>query len=424
MIRISLRIFSIGSMLQSHLFTKVQKSFPKDEEAINAKYLLRAGFVQKMSAGVFAYLPLGLRVLQKINTIIREEMNAIGAEELLFSTLVAKEYWEKTGRWGINVGYEFKAPSGEEVALGWSHEEEAAAVATHFISSYKDLPRGVYQIQTKFRDEPRAKAGVLRGREFLMKDLYSFHASKEDLDTYYEIVIGAYKKILKRLALKARLTEAGGGAFTKEFTHEFQVLNPAGEDTIFSCTKCDWSRNKEIVNGTDKHTCPKCGGEVKEAPGIEVANVFKLGTRYSEAFGVNFTDEQGKSSPVIMGSYGIGPSRIMGTLVEEYHDDMGIMWPRSVAPFAVHLLAFGGKQEKAIAKGAEKLYASLSKQGIEVLYDDRDASPGHKLNDADAIGIPYRAIISEKTGVKIEFKERNSKTVKLITPAELMKIVV
>lgn len=409
-------------MLQSHLFTKVQKSFPKDEEAINAKYLLRAGFVQKMSAGVYAYLPLGLRVLQKINAIVREEMNAIGAEELLFSTLVAREYWEKTGRWGIKVGYEFKAPSGEDVALGWSHEEEAAAIATHFISSYKDLPKGVYQIQTKFRDEPRAKAGLLRGREFLMKDLYSFHASKEDLDRYYEAVISAYRKMLKRLSLNARLTEAGGGAFTKEYTHEFQVLNPAGEDTVFSCTKCDWSRNKEIAHGTEQHTCPQCSGKVREAQGIEVANVFKLGTRYSDAFGVNFTDEKGKSHPVIMGSYGIGPSRIMGTLVEEYHDEIGIIWPKSVAPFAVHLLAFPGTN-KAVATRAEKLYTSLTKIGIEALYDDRDASPGHKLNDADAIGIPYRAIVSEKTGAKIELKERGNEDATNVSPAALIKVI-
>ena len=360
-------------MRQSELFTKTSKTSPKEEEAINAKLLLRGGFVRKMSAGVYSILPLGWRVLSKINQIIREEMNAIGGQEMLMQALVAKEYWEKSKRWHTDVAYEFKSPFGEEIGLGWTHEEVVTAIATHFINSYKDLPLSVYQIQTKFRAEPRAKSGLLRGREFMMKDLYSFHVSKEDLDDYYGKVIDAYKKILKRLSLKARLTEASGGAFTKDYTHEFQVESPVGEDTIVYCEKCDFCQNKEIAVVRGGNRCPKCGGDVKEASAIEVANVFRLGTRYSDAFDLKFTDEKGKKQPVIMGSYGIGPTRIMGTLVEVYNDERGIIWPESVSPFKVHLIG--------INKSADKVYNQLKKAlagqaGAEVLYDDREVSAG------------------------------------------------
>lgn len=401
-------------MRQSELFTKTSKTFPKDEEAVNAKLLIRAGYIRKMSAGVFSFLPLGLRVLNKINQIIREEMNAIGGQELLMQALVAKEYWEKSKRWHTDVAYEFKSPFGEEFALGWTHEEVITSIATHFINSYKDLPLGVYQIQTKYRAEPRAKSGLLRGREFMMKDLYSFHQSKEDLDAYYQKVIGAYQKILKRLSLKAKLTEASGGAFTKEYTHEFQVLSPVGEDVVVYCTSCDYAQNREIALVKGGHRCPKCGGEVKEAAGIEVANVFKLGTRYSDAFDLKFTDESGKKKPVIMGSYGIGPTRLLATLVEVYNDEKGIIWPESVSPYKVHLLG--------INKSAEKVHMQLHKAGMEVLYDDRDVSAGEKFADADLLGITWRAVVSEKTGAKIELKKRGSEKIKLIGIEELIKL--
>src|SRR3989338_5496679 len=304
-------------MKQSQLFTKTSKTFPRDEEAINARLLIKAGFIRKFSAGVYAYLPLGWRVLGKINNIIRQEMNALGAEELLMPSLVAKEYWEKSGRWDTDIVYKIGSRSKNieissagggsafggkyrntesEYGLGWTHEEAITHIATDFIHSYKDLPLGAYQIQTKFRNEPRAKNGLLRCREFLMKDLYSFHAGKEDLDNYYQKVITAYKKIIKRLSLDAKITEAAGGAFTKEYTHEFQVLSPAGEDTVFHCAQCDFSQNKEIVD-TSKYRnvemlkCPRCGGEIKESRGIEVANVFKLCTRYSDAYGLKFRDK-------------------------------------------------------------------------------------------------------------------------------------
>lgn len=399
-------------MLQSRFFTKTQKSFPKDEEAVNARYLIKAGYIRKMSAGVYAYLPLAWRVLEKINNIIREEMNAIGGEELLMNALVAKEYWDKSGRWGTEVMYKLKSPAGDEFGLGWTHEEVITAIAAHFINSYKDLPLAVYQIQTKFRAEPRAKNGLLRGREFLMKDLYSFHADKKDLDRYYEEVIKAYGKILKRLSLKYRVTEASGGAFTKEYTHEFQVLNPAGEDIVFYCFKCDFSQNKEVAKVKSGVACPKCGGEIKESNGIEVANVFKLGTRYSEAYDLRFADEKGGKPHVVMGSYGIGPTRLLATLVEEYHDDKGMIWPESVAPYRLHLLS--------IQKSADKIYTQLQKAGVEVLYDDRDISAGEKLVDADLLGMPWRAIVSTKTGAKIELKRRDEKKVELTTVSELI----
>ncbi len=407
-------------MKQSQLFTKTSKTSPAEEEAVNAKLLIKGGFIRKMSAGVYSYLPLAHRILSKIIQIIREEMNAIGGQEVLMNTLVAKEYLEKSKRWHTDVAYEFKSPFGEELALGWTHEEVITAIATHFLSSYKDLPFAAYQFQTKFRAEPRAKSGLLRGREFLMKDLYSFHASKEDLEAFYQKAIEAYKKVFKRLSLDAKLVEAGGGLFTKEYTHEFQVLTPVGEDTIIYCTKCDYAQNKEIALVRGGQRCPKCDADVMEGQAVEVGNVFRLGTRYSDAFDLKFTNEKGEKQPVIMGSYGIGPTRVMGTLAEIFNDEKGLIWPEAVAPYALHLVEL--KSEKAgVKKFAEKVYAQLTKADVEVLYDDRDASAGEKFADADLIGCPWRAVVSEKNGDKIELKARNSKVSKQVTLTELLK---
>ncbi len=407
-------------MKQSQLFTKTSKTSPAEEEAINAKLLLRGGFIRKMSAGVYSYLPLGRRVLDRINAIIREEMNKIGGQEVLMNTLVAKDYLERSRRWHTDVAYEFKSPFGEDLALGWTHEEIITAIATNFISSYKDLPFSAYQVQTKFRAEPRAKSGLLRGREFLMKDLYSFHTTKEDLDLFYFKVIEAYKIIFARLGLETKVVEAAGGAFTKDYTHEFQVLTPVGEDTVIHCTKCDYAQNKEIALVGGGHRCPKCQSDVVEAQGIEVGNVFRLGTRYSDAFDLKFTDEKGEKHPVIMGSYGIGPTRVMGAIVEIANDAGGIIWPESVAPFMVHLVEL--KSEKAsVKKIAEKVYSQLQKAGVEVLHDDRDISAGAKFADADLIGCPWRAVVSEKNGEEIELKARNSKTSKQVSLVDLVK---
>lgn len=411
-------------MLFSHLFSKTERAFPKDEEAINAKYLLRAGFIKKMSAGVFTYLPLAYRVLEKINAIIRKEMNAIDAEELLMPALVAKEYWTKSNRWNVEVIYKLKSATEEEFGLGWTHEEVIASIASKCIQSYKDLPKAVYQIQNKFRSEPRAKNGLLRGREFMMKDLYSFHATKEDCDAYYATVMSAYEKILKTIGLEYVITEALGGAFTKEYTHEFQVPSDAGEDTIFYCTKCRYGQNKEVSKELNVGVpCPKCGGEVAKGNAIEVANVFRLGTRYSEAFDVKFKNVAGADEFVVMGSYGIGPSRILATAVEVGHDDRGIVWPKSIAPFAVHLVALGS--DKKVVAAGKKLYDDLVKRGIDTLYDDRDAGAGEKLADADLVGIPTRIVVSEKTlaAKKIEVKERNKAAARLVRNNEVYKLV-
>ena len=419
-------------MLQSKLFSKTTKNLPEDEKAKNALLLIKGGFINKSSAGVYSILPLGLKVLNKINQIIREEMNAIGGEELLMPALIQKKYWEKTGRWDTDIVYKTgpgvrRQASGDfEYGLGWTHEEVITAIASHFIRSYKDLPKAVYQIQTKFRAEPRAQAGLLRGREFLMKDLYSFHRDEKDLADFYQKVTAAYKKILRRLGLKAKLAEAGGGAFTKEFTHEFQVLNPAGEDTVLYCAKCDFAQNKEIAKVEHGDKCLVCKrGNVQMEKGIEVANVFKLGTKFSEAFNLKYVDDKGEQKPVIMGSYGMGPTRVMGTLVEEYNDEKGIVWPDSAAPFKVHLLVLS--EVNKVQKEAEKVYEILTGHfgESEVLYDERNVSAGEKLNDADLIGATWRMVVSEKTVAlaKMEFKKRSEKAAKMVNEKQFFKII-
>lgn len=410
-------------MLLSKLFSKTERGFPKDEEAVNAKFLIRGGFIRKMSAGVFTYLPLARLVLDKINNIIRAEMNAIGGEELLMPTLIAKEYWEKAKRWDVDVVYKLKTQTGEEFGLGWTHEEVIASIAKHFVQSYKDLPRAVYQIQTKFRHEPRAKNGLLRGREFLMKDLYSFHTDTEDLNAYYEVVKKAYVKVFNRLGLDALITEASGGAFTKEYTHEFQVLSPAGEDVVFYCEKCRYAQNKEVARMKEGGVCPECGGKVMSGTAIEVGNIFRLGTKFSDAFDLNFLDEKGASHKVVMGSYGIGPTRVLATLVEVYHDDRGIVWPKAVAPFAVHLISLG--EDKKVIAAAKKIYADLIKKEVWVLWDDREVSPGAKFADADLIGAPLRVVVSEKTlaAKKVEVKERGAEKARLVAEKDLLKLI-
>ncbi|MBI4094466.1 MAG: hypothetical protein HY436_01520 [Candidatus Liptonbacteria bacterium] len=403
-------------MRQSELFTKSERSFPKDEVSLNAKLLTRAGFIRKMSAGVYTFLPLGWRVIEKISRIVREEMEAIGGQELFMPALVEKKYLDATKRWDVEIGFEVRGKKDNEAgfALGWTHEEMLASIAARYVHSYKDLPFAAYQIQTKFRNEPRVQAGLLRGREFLMKDLYSFHASAQDLLAYYGRVKEAYTRIFERCGLKTVYTLAGGGPFTAGDTHEFQVLSEIGEDTILYCDACEYAENEEISKLKSGSLCPKCRGKVEEKRAIEVGNIFPLGTNYSHAFGLEFLDKDGKKHPVVMGSYGIGVSRVMGTIVEMHHDEAGIRWPESVAPFTVHLLEIGkGKGKKA--------YGDLQKAGIEVLYDDRDMSPGEKFTEADLLGMPIRAIVSEKTGEKIEVKRREEKDSKLMSRAEFSK---
>ncbi|MFH1759209.1 MAG: aminoacyl--tRNA ligase-related protein [Patescibacteria group bacterium] len=386
-------------MLQSKLFSKTQKYFPKDEELASAKYLIRAGYIRKSSAGIYTYLPLAWRVLNKINQIIREEMNAIGGEELLMPALVAKKYWVESGRWDVPIVYKIKTPQKDEFGLGWTHEEVIAHIAKDFIQSEKDLPKAVYQIQNKFRLEPRARGGLIRGREFMMKDLYSFHKDRADLERYYKKAEGAYKKVFKRMSLPIKVVEAAGGDFTKEYTHEFQVPVDSGEDTIFHCAKCAFAQNKEVTKAKAGDKCPQCKGKIQESRAIEVGNIFRLGKRYSQW---------------MMGSYGIGISRALAALVEIHHDDRGIIWPEAVAPYQVHLLELG----EASARG---VYQKLQKNNIETLYDDRDVSAGEKFADADLLGIPWRLVVSKKTGNKIEIKKRNSNKTKLLKLDEVIQ---
>lgn len=413
-------------MRQSTLFLKTQKEAPKDEVSVNAQLLLRGNFVSKLMAGVYTYLPLGFRVRDKVMRVIREEMDPLGAE-LLMPVLHPRTSWEPTGRWSTmeKIMFQFKDASGHEFGLGPTHEEIIAAIATQVISSYADLPLAVYQIQTKFRNEARAKSGLLRGREFTMKDLYSFHATKESLDEYYEKVKEAYLRIFKRCSLTSFVTEASGGDFSKEHSHEFMVETPAGEDETVLCRLCGYAENKEIATGKAGGQCVKCQEGVMEVvKTIEVGNIFKLGTKFSEPLGLTFKDTTGATHPVIMASYGIGIERLMGTIVEVHHDEKGICWPAAVAPMQVHLLSLGGSP--AVAKEADRVYDTLLKEGIEVLYDDRSgASAGEKFIDADLLGLPLRVVVSEKTIVeeKVEVKRRTEKGAKLMKTKELVQLI-
>jgi len=411
-------------MRQSLLFTKTLKEISSDEISINASLLRRAGFIDRLTAGVYTYLPLGLIVLNKINNIIREEINQIGGQEVLMPGLTPKEPWEITGRWETEDAlFKLKGVDDKEYALGATHEEVVVPLVQNYVSSYKDLPLYVYQIQTKFRNEKRAKAGILRGREFVMKDLYSFHTDEADLNKYYEIVKQTYIKIFERLDISKQtyLTFSLGGSFSK-YSHEFQTISESGEDTIYICHKCNLAFNEEVFEGGEKK-CFDCGStdlEIKKA--IETGNIFKLGTRYTLPFKFDYVDRAGKKQPVIMGCYGLGPTRSMGAIVETHYDDKGIIWPAAVAPFDVHLLILG-KNNESIAKKAEELYNDLTQQGTTVLFDDREESAGIKLKDSDLIGLPIRLVISEKTlaADSVEMKYRNVDKFELIKLKEILK---
>ena len=409
-------------MRQSQLFTKTLKEAPKDEKSINAQLLIRAGFIYKEMAGAYSYLILGLRVLRKIENIIREEIEKIGGKEILMTIFQPKKLWEETGRWSKEIGkvmYKCQE-NGKEIGLGPTHEEMITDIVRNYIKSWQDLPLALYQTQTKFRKELRARSGLLRGREFDMKDLYSFHSSEEDFKRYYQKAKKSYLKILKRCGLSAIITEASGKGFTSDFTHEFQVLSEGGEDAIVYCPKLHFSQNKEITKLKAGEKCPVCKKILKQGKSIEVGNIFPLGTKYSKAMKAYFIDKDGKRKLMIMGCYGLGPSRIMGAIVEVHHDQQGIIWPKEVAPFNVHLLTLGSAKkpiEKKIQKVGEKLYRDLQKEGIEVLYDDRkEKSAGEKFAEADLIGIPIRLVVSEKTLKQncLEIKKRSGKKTKLI----------
>lgn len=404
-------------MKQSELFVRTLREAPKGEETRNADLLVRAGFVNKLMAGVYTYLPLGLRVLRKIEQIVREEMDAIGGEEILMPTLHPKENWTTSGGWDtVDVLFKLKSRTGKEYALGQSEEEVVTPLVAEHLKTYKDLPIAPYQIHWKFRDELRSKSGLLRGREFYMKDMYSFHTDQADFERFYEVVKRAYFKIFKRMGLDAKATEASGGSFSKKISYEFMVLTGAGEDEILYCDACEFCVNVEIAKQKEGGRCPKCGeGKLSRATASEAGNVFDLGDRYGVAFNLTFADENNKRRHPIMGCYGLGISRLMGIVAEKSNDEAGLVWPASVAPFSLHLLEL----QPGLGK---KLYADLQKEGVEVLYDDRTASAGEKFADADLIGLPWRLVVSKKTGSKIELKARAKKTTKLITHADLRKL--
>lgn len=405
-------------MRLSESFAKPLRERPADVDSVNAAYLIQGGFIDQLGAGIYNLLPLGWRVYRKVENIVREEMDALGAQELNLAALHPPAPWKASGRWDDpdvrEVMYQFTDQHGKEYGLGWTHEEIVAEIGKRHIGSYRDLPLAVYQIQVKFRNEPRAKSGVLRGREFMMKDLYSFHANDQDRDRFYEKVKDAYAKVYQRLGLDAWQVEASGGAFSK-YSHEFQVFCDAGEDTVHYTEDRKFAQNDEIF---DPKEAPK---GTKKASAIEVGNIFKLGTKFTEAAGVSFLGEDGARRTPTMCSYGIGPTRCIGAIVETSHDGKGIIWPDSVAPFAVHLVALGG--DDAVKQAAEKLYADLVASDVEVLYDDRDESAGVKFNDADLLGIPTRITISRKTLEKnaVERKPRDGSETELLPLKDAVK---
>lgn len=411
----------------STLFPKTLREAPSGAEAINHKLLVRGGFMDQLMAGSWTLLPFGLRVVSKINNIIREELNRTGASEMVMPLLHPKEVWARSGRWDdpgvMEIMYRLKDQHDREYCLSFTHEEIVMDLLGKYNLSYKDFPVKVYQFSTKFRNEVRAKSGILRGREFLMKDLYSAHVSQESMFEYYNQVKQAYVEIFKRIGFDIKVVEAAGGVFTDKHTHEYQVIAESGEDTIYFCNSCDFVQNKEIFEGKVGEKCIRCGkGIIHEAKSIEVGNIFPLGTKYSETMKVFYTDEAGEEKPIWFASYGIGPTRVMGTLVEVFHDDKGIIWPESVAPYQVHLIGLD-LEDAEIKNKAEKVYNRLNAAGIEVLFDDRNARAGEKFADADLIGIPVRVVVSKKTGDKLEVKKRSEKETEFKSLEELIEII-
>lgn len=411
-------------MRQSRLFTKTKKEAPSDEVAKNAQLLIQGGYIYKNMAGAYSFLPLGLRVIDKINKIIREEMNSIGGQEMHMPSLQEDRLWKLTDRWSddnVDVWFKTELKAGGQIGLGWTHEEVITDIMRQYVSSYKDLPFSAYQIQTKFRNETRAKSGIMRTREFLMKDLYSFSANQEQHEAIYQACSDAYVRIFDRLGIGGQTyrTFASGGAFSK-FSHEFQTVAEAGEDVIYVSEKKGVAINEEVLAEADLSELGVKRDELVKKKSIEVGNIFSLGTKFSESIGLHFKDETGESRPVIMGSYGIGPARAMGTVVDLLADEKGIVWPESIAPFSVHLVALN-TDDAEVSDWTDGLYSALLKLGVDVLYDDRDTRAGEKFADSDLIGIPYRIVMSKKAKEQGTFEvvSRASGEVRNLTEEEL-----
>ena len=408
-------------MKRSQLFVKTQKDAPSDEVSKNAQLLIRAGFVYKVMAGVYAYTPLGIRVVENIKQIVREEMDEITGKELIMTALQRKDTWEPTGRWDdnvVDVWFKTKLKDDTELGLAWSHEEAIIEMMKHHISSYKDLPQNVYQFQTKFRNELRSKSGIMRGREFVMKDMYSCSLDEEQHETFYQYCINAYNRVFDRLGIgeDTFVTFADGGAFTK-FSHEFQTICDAGEDTVYINREKNIAVNEEVVNDDNLEQFGVSRDELEKVTCAEVGNIFNFGTQKSEETDFSFTNKDGNKQYVHLGSYGIGITRVMGVLAEKLSDDKGLVWPVNTAPFTIYLATIG-----EVSQEADKVYKDLEEAGVEVLFDDRDTRPGDKFADADLMGIPYRVVLSNRTleQESVEVKNRTSEEIELVKISDIV----
>lgn len=417
-------------MRQSQLYTKTRKEAPADEVSKNAILLTRAGFIHKEMAGVYTFLPLGLRVLKKIEDIVRRHMDTVGTE-ILMTSLSPEEKWKNTKRLDtVDVLMRTepaneisKLKSSNSYILSPTHEDMITPIASEYLQSYKDLPAAFYQIQTKFRNEARAKSGLLRGREFRMKDLYSFHKDQDDLMRYYESIKPVYMNIYRDLGIAndTFVTFASGGDFTPNFSHEFQTLVDVGEDIIYLDRKNKIAYNKEIVNDENAKKLGVDFSTMEQVSACEVGNIFPLDTKYTEVLNYTYTDQDGSKKFPYMGCYGIGPSRIMGVITEKFADEKGLVWPASVAPFSLHLISLAKDMESDTAKKAEDIYTKLTASGVEVLFDDRNESAGAKFADSDLIGIPMRVVVSDKSILAggVEIKERTKDASEIISIEQL-----
>lgn len=406
-------------MKLSNQYIKTIKDLGKEFDSRSHELLVKAGFIDQVASGIYTFLPPALKVLNKIENIVRTELNKLGSMELLLPSLHPKILWDTTDRWDAK-DFHFKINSAHDrkYALGASHEEVSTPLAQKYITSYKDLPLSFYQIATKYRDEARPKSGIMRGREFRMNDMYSFHATKEDLVDFYQKTLLCYIEIYRQLGLETvRITEASGGVFTENRSHEFSVPTPAGEDDLLFCTSCDFTQNLEIAK-KDMTVCPKCKGQLEKTRAIEVGNIFQYDFRYSEKFNFKFVDESGKNHLVYTGAYGIGTSRLIGAIVEVHNDTDGIIWPDSVTPFSAHLCLLTESKRKF----ADLLYRSLQSENLDILYDDRsEVSAGEKMAVADLVGAPVRLIVSEKAGDAVEVKLRTDDQKRLLTPTAVIQ---
>ncbi|MDO4872269.1 MAG: His/Gly/Thr/Pro-type tRNA ligase C-terminal domain-containing protein [bacterium] len=408
-------------MRLSKLFTKTSKTTPSGEEAKNAQLLIQAGFIYKEMAGVYDFLPLGKKVLDNIVQVIREEINSIGGNEINMTALQSPETWTPSGRWSdevMDVWFKTRLSNGREFGLAPTHEEPITKMMKNFVHSYKDLPAYPYQFQTKFRAELRSKSGLMRGREFLMKDLYSLSKNREEHDEFYEEVSKAYARIFEKLGLGdlTYKTFASGGSFAK-FSHEFQTVSPVGEDTIYISDEQKIAINEEVYTDEVLAELGLKKEDLRETKAVEVGNIFTLGEKFSRALDLKFTDAAGQEQFVFMGSYGIGPSRLMGLIAEHFADEKGLVWPENVAPAQVYLVQIGEKSQNL----AEEIYAELSERGVEVLFDDRAMRPGQKFADAELMGIPYRITVSDRLmdSEKFELVSRKSGEVEMLSKEEL-----